>query len=407
MAKLDPIQDLIMRAAQLGCSPAGLLADYLAGGEAPSLAQGDGRTVIFTELGRAAILLAARLWGIGKEDEVLVPAYNCGSDISPLIATGARVSMYRVDSSVQIDFADLRRRITHRTRLIHVIHYFGRPTDLEDLATLCRSRNIKLLEDCALSLFCANTGRTGDGAIFSFHKTLATHGGGALTLRDTAEPSCQLPPSHLIQTTRGALSLVRKWASRRLPAAPPPPALPSIPNASPALSQLFLPDIPASYYCNPNAAVHQASRLSRGALRRANVSQIVQSRRAHYESLRRSLLNVDNISLPWTQALEDGISPLGLPVLVQDKPLWCNLLNVAGIPVSSWWSGCHKGLNWSDYPEALALKAQLILLPVHQGLENEHIAYIAHTVRRIAEGGNVSPIRPSTPRQRTESTAMQ
>src|ERR1019366_1992709 len=123
----------------------------------------------------------------------------------------------------QIDLADLRRRITERTRLIHVFHYFGRPAELGDLASFCRQRNIKLLEDCALSLFSSDTGRLGDAAIFSFYKTLPTCAGGALVLRDPrAIHDCDLQPSALPQTMHDVLSLIKKWMAsslKRMPTA--------------------------------------------------------------------------------------------------------------------------------------------------------------------------------------------
>jgi len=75
---------------------------------------------------------------------------------------------------------------------------------------------------------------------------------------------------------------------------------------------------------------------------------------------------------------------LGLPILVGNKSLWRERLNAAGIPVSSWWTGCHRGLDWSEYPEALALKAHLVLLPVHQDLDARHIEYIARAVLSLA-----------------------
>src|SRR5262249_14393583 len=140
---------------------------------------------IFTQSGRAAILLAAKTWGIGKDDEVLVPAYNCGSDVSPWIASGAHVSMYRVDACARIDLEDLLCRINARTRVVHVTHYFGHPANIGELAGICRERNVKLLEDCALALLSNLTGLTGDAAIFSLQKSLPACDGGILTLRDT------------------------------------------------------------------------------------------------------------------------------------------------------------------------------------------------------------------------------
>jgi dTDP-4-amino-4,6-dideoxygalactose transaminase len=70
--------------------------------------------------------------------------------------------------------------------------------------------------------------------------------------------------------------------------------------------------------------------------------------------------------------------------VIRNKSSWCEKLNGLGIPVSPWWSGCHRGLDWSEYPEALALKAHVILLPVHQGLDTRQIEYIARSVRSLA-----------------------
>jgi perosamine synthetase len=377
---------MTMKCAEMGRNPAQLVADWLAGGRSPLLPQAAGGSVTFTQSGRAAILLAARLWRISDADEVLVPAYNCGSEISPLIATGARVSMYRVDGNARIDLADLRRRITDRTRLVHVIHYFGRPTDLTELAAFCRERNIKLLEDCALSLFSGNTGSAGDAAIFSFYKTLPTCAGGALVLRDPSQPSCLvLDANRPKQTARDALSLLKKWAKASLKLSPPTLRNSSTKSETPGPLSPSLPDIPIDYYCDADATVCRGARVTLGAVRRTNIESVVRKRRNNYELLRRSLSGTKNTSLLWNEPLDDPeICPLGLPLLVRNKTQWCEQLNASGIEVSPWWSGCHRGLNWNEYPEALDLKARLILLPVHQNLDARHMEHVAHKVRSLA-----------------------
>ena len=45
-------------------------------------------------------------------------------------------------------------------------------------------------------------------------------------------------------------------------------------------------------------------------------------------------------------------------VLVDQRRWWCSALNAAGVAVSPWWEGYHRGLEWSDFPEARALKMQ-------------------------------------------------
>jgi dTDP-4-amino-4,6-dideoxygalactose transaminase len=370
-----------MNCAEMGQSPGQLLADWLAGGRLPMLSQATDRTVVFTHSGRSAIHLAAQIWGLSEKDEVLVPAYNCGSEISPLVATGARVSMYRVSAGAKIDSADLCRRLTSRTRLVYVIHYFGRPTDLTELVPICRARGIKLLEDCALSLFSAQTGQVGDGAIFSFYKTLPACRGGALVLREAqAADLPPLEPNRRMDTLRDALSLINRWAKAQQALVPF-----SYKSARSAPGRLIQPDIPGDYYWRGGFA-RRAPRTTVGAVRRADAAKIVRKRRRNYELLNRLLSDTSNISPLWVDdVLEDPQTcPLGLPILVGDKDRWCDELNDSKIAVSPWWSGCHKDLNWSEYSEALDLKARLILLPVHQQLGPKHMHYIAQKVKWLS-----------------------
>ena len=376
---------MTMYCGEMGRSPAQLFTDWLSGGTAPSIPQTADRSVTFTQSGRTAILLAARAWKIGEKDEVLVPSYNCGSEISPFFATGAHVSMYRVDSQAQIDLADLRRRITERTRLIHVIHYFGRPAELGDLASFCRQRNIKLLEDCALSLFSNGTGRLGDAAIFSFYKTLPTCAGGALVLRDPqAIRDCALQPSAFPQTMHDVLSLIKKWTGASLKRLPTTAHTRSEPEPLDTYNS-SLPEIPADYYCDKNAIVRHGSRITLGLLKCTDIEHVVRRRQENYNLLQHLLSDAHGFSFLWKEKIVDhDVCPLGLPLLVRDKLHWCERLKASGIAVSPWWVGCHEGLNWREFPEALALKRELILLPVHQYLTTRHMQYIARVVRSLA-----------------------
>jgi perosamine synthetase len=371
---------------EMGRSPTQLLTDWIWGWGKSEIPQLSGHQLLFTQSGRSAILAVARLWNLGSKDEVLVPAYNCGSEISPLIATGARISMYRVDDRARIDIADLLRRVTPRTKMVHVTHYFGRPADLDDLVKFCRANNIKLLEDCALSLYSGTTGQQGDAAIFSFRKTLPAVSGGALLLRNSYETAIYLERrSSVFTTTHNALSLMRKWS-----------------KISFGLDQTFsrdsgtrltiepaasLPDLPVSYYCSSSAKVRRGSRLVSGLLRRTNSQAVVQQRRENYMYLRHRLAAIAGVTfLSEEEGLLEDVCPLGLPLLVDDKRRWCDGLNAAGIATSPLWMGCHRGLDWSQFPEALSLKARLILLPVDQSLDIRHMEFIANTVRSLAAG---------------------
>lgn len=102
---------------------------------------------------RAAIRSACDVLRIGGGDEVLVSAYNCGSEVDPVLASGADVSMYRVDHNCAVDLASIEGRISPRTKAVYVTHYFGFPQRaIVDLKSLCERKGLYLIEDCALSL---------------------------------------------------------------------------------------------------------------------------------------------------------------------------------------------------------------------------------------------------------------
>ena len=364
-----------------------LLADWLAGRDPPSCPHD--RRVVLTRSGREAIALAMRHWNVGRGDEVLVPAYNCGSEISPAISTGARVLMYRVDRKAEIDIDDIRRRMSERTKAVFVTHYFGRPVDLRALGPFCRQSGAKLLEDCAHSVFGARVGGIGDAAVFSLRKTFPASDGGILALRPSgdgeADLRIQAPPS---LEARGALSLGKRWLQRRFwigvgASAKDADALGATKESGKS-ADAALPDIPRSYYYVPGAPIVGASRLARGLLTRIDKTEIIERRRINYDILAKSMRGVRGFSPLWDgKPLEPDVCPLGLPGLVGDKRRWLHRLNRAGVSVSPWWTGFHRGLNWDEFPEARMLKQSLILLPVHQDLTVADIEYIAAIARSI------------------------
>jgi dTDP-4-amino-4,6-dideoxygalactose transaminase len=288
--------------------------------------------------------------------------------------------MYSVDNSAKIDVDDLLNRMTSNTRVVVVTHYFGRPSELGQLAEFCSERQIMLLEDCALSLFSKGIGHLGDAAIFSPRKSIAACDGGVLALRDAPGELLLKHPAPL-ETTRSALSQIKKWMQQWLPALR---RSASDNDTSGVCSNPSLPDLPESYYWNDDSVVRKGSRLGLGALNRVNAVEVVSKRRANYALLRQSLSDLPGMRFLWeAESLADGICPLGVPVLVNNRRQWWRRLNAAGVVVSCWWEGYHRAIDWSEFPEARMLKDRLILLPVHQGLGRQHMQYIAETVRDI------------------------
>ncbi|HYC45251.1 MAG TPA: DegT/DnrJ/EryC1/StrS aminotransferase family protein [Burkholderiales bacterium] len=142
--------------------------------------------------GTVALELALHALGIGEGDEVIVPARSFVASAGCVVLRGARPVFADVDAvSGNISADTVRPVVTARTRAIIAVHLAGWPCEMEPLMALARSRNIRVIEDCAQSHGAAYRGRItgsfGDVAAFSFcqDKIMTTGGeGGMLVTND-------------------------------------------------------------------------------------------------------------------------------------------------------------------------------------------------------------------------------
>jgi len=139
----------------------------------------------------AALEIAAMLSGVGKGDEVIIPAHTFVSTAVPFARTGARIVWADIDPDTRVLTVDtLRPCLTERTRAVVLVHLYGLCADAEPIAEVCRERDIVLVEDCAQAPGAERGGRKagtfGDFGCFSFHthKNITTLGeGGMLVCR--------------------------------------------------------------------------------------------------------------------------------------------------------------------------------------------------------------------------------
>ena len=389
MADLDPLAPVSRRFYYCGPpsrGPLRLLRDWAGAPTGlPDWPQFRDRHVVPTRQGRSAIALLAELWQLGPADEILLPAYNCGTEVDPFVKCGARLVLYRTDERARIDVENLISQAGPRARVVYVTHYFGWPQDLARLTRWCRERGIKLVEDCALALFSATSdrplGMAGDAAIFSFPKSLPVPDGGALSLSRSSGPvEARIEPPAISRTLRNALPLVKRHVLRSLNALP---RLGTNAGAEGGPAGGSRPDLPESYYCKPGSARHGMSALTRGTIARLNRDEITSRRRHNYQRLELLVRDLPGLRLLYDR-LPDFVCPLGLPVMVNRRDQWIANLLVMGIDVSAWWQGHHRDLDWAAFPEACSLKDQLVLLPIHHQLSDEHIEYIGQATRSIA-----------------------
>jgi dTDP-4-amino-4,6-dideoxygalactose transaminase len=142
--------------------------------------------------GTAALHLALLALGVGRGDEVIVPAYTFPATANVVELCGARAVLVDVDAdSFLVDPAAVAAAVTHRTRAIVAVHLFGRPVEWEALQSAA-PQEVVLLEDAAGALGAryrgTPCGALGVAACLSFHprKIVTTGEGGAVTT-DEAE----------------------------------------------------------------------------------------------------------------------------------------------------------------------------------------------------------------------------
>jgi dTDP-4-amino-4,6-dideoxygalactose transaminase len=128
--------------------------------------------------GTDAIVLALDALEIGAGDEVICPAFTFYATAEAIVRRGATpVFADIVPSTLNLDPADVERRITPRTKAILPVHLFGRPAPVAELSQLGPT----VIEDAAQA-FGSRGIATSVASTFSFYpsKNLFALGDGGL-----------------------------------------------------------------------------------------------------------------------------------------------------------------------------------------------------------------------------------
>lgn len=350
--------------------------------------------VFLCEMGRTAIRAAATLLDIGPGQEVLAPAYNCGSELDPLITAGATVRLYRVGADLAVDIDDLERRIGPATRAVYVTHYFGVPQPgIADLARLCRNRGIALIEDCAMALFsrCHGraVGRFGDVSVFSLRKTLALLGGGALQVnrfdllqRCRRDPPFPRPARRAPILRHGARALLAalvgdETAARVIDAGVRPYLMPHESIREPTGGAAA--GIPRSSRFMDEMVGRRIDPISERALGGFAVQDVVATRRANHARLLARLDGVRGLSV-LVPELPAGACPSCLAVRVANRDRFLATVRRKGVTLFQQWGYFHPEVDWSEMDESRALKSAGISLPIHQALGAREIDHMADVI---------------------------
>jgi dTDP-4-amino-4,6-dideoxygalactose transaminase len=138
--------------------------------------------------GTAALHLAMRALNIQSGDEVIVPSLSFVASSNVILYVGAKPVFVDIQglNDFNLSCADLKKKITPKTKALVVVHYGGYLADTEEIKRIARKHELFVIEDSAhavgAELNLKMAGTLGDVGCFSFfsNKNLATGEGGMI-----------------------------------------------------------------------------------------------------------------------------------------------------------------------------------------------------------------------------------
>lgn len=317
------------------------------------------------DLGRNALWHGLRALGLGSGDELLMPAYHCGSEVAAVVDLGLVPRFWGGGAGLEPDEDELAALITPRTRGLYLIHHLGLAQDAPRWRAWCEERDLLLCEDLApgwpASLAGRPLGSWGHLSLFSPWKTFG--------LPDCGAVLCEPPPAAIAPVSRrpgkelakGFLrwplqrsSLAAGWMERGRETA-----------------------FDSSVAFTINAPDRGVSKTSLRLLARLVDPAVGPARAGNYDWLLERL--GERVAREFRRPAEQGC-PFGLPVETTDKPAFLRHLARHGISGLDFWSVAHPTVPEGAFPRLRHLRETVVVLPVHQQLrqrDRERIARAA------------------------------
>ena len=141
----------------------------------------------------AALHLAYFQMGLGKGDEVIVPAMTHTATGHAVEIMGAKPVFCDCEKETgNIDVTKIEALITDKTKAISLVHYLGIPCDMDAICAIAEKHDLKIVEDCALAVGARYKGKhvglIGDCGCYSFYpvKHITTGEGGFFVTKHEA-----------------------------------------------------------------------------------------------------------------------------------------------------------------------------------------------------------------------------
>ncbi len=113
----------------------------------------DHKNVVPVNSCTSALTLALKLSGVSPGDEVISTSMTCVASNTPIHNLGAKIVWGDIDPKTgNIDPNKIEKLITNKTKAILCVNWSGIPCELDQLRSICKKHDIKLIQDAAHSL---------------------------------------------------------------------------------------------------------------------------------------------------------------------------------------------------------------------------------------------------------------
>jgi dTDP-4-amino-4,6-dideoxygalactose transaminase len=358
---------------------------------------------------RYAIWAGTKLLGINSSHNIIMPSYNCGTEIDPILDQKIQIKYYNIKRDMGIDLEDLTNQIDSNTAAILITHYLGFTQRINEIKNICNKKRLFLIEDCAhafLSTYQSkNLGSFGDISVFSIRKTLPIPNGGALVVNNAnlrfekKQKKSSVLSTYFVsvellknRTQKDNQKLVWIITDRFFR------AVAFLNYFFRLILRLFkkmfaykgLALNHVNYWSrefNRDLVKWDISKLSEKIIRNIDYEKLKEKRRKNFEYLLKDLSKIKDIKLVFDK-LPIGVCPLFFPIIVKDRNYYHQKFKKRGIATYPYWQYMHDSVPWGKFPDAVYLKQHVLGLPIHQDISFEHLEKIIEVLNNIKSGSD-------------------
>lgn len=318
-----------------------------------------------------ALHLCCLVSGVKPGDEVICPSLTFAASANCIRYAGATPVFCDIvgPEHINIDPKEIEKKITDKTKAILVVHMAGFPCKMDEIMTIAKKHNLKVIEDAChgpLSEYKGKKlGTIGDCAAFSFfsNKNISTGEGGMFISNNK-----EMADKARLLRSHGMTTMSYQRAGGHATA-----------YDIVELGYNFrLDDIHAAI------AIEQLKKLP------ADLEQRISVRKRYIELLSK----VENVVVPFadnTEFTSNYIMPIVITKgTVEDRDAIRNKIHEAGVQTSVHYPAIHRFSIYKDYgavlPQTEYVTDHEITLPMYAALSMEDVEYICETVNRAING---------------------